>query len=280
MIQAESSDEDLWARDVEAWGLHKSAFHRLIFALARRRTRTIVLAGDVHYSFAARMNLQAPRPFDAPGAIPARLDAVIGQLNCSSLRNEGDERILLVLRGGSLRLHDGGYVQPYFGNMGRPVRRNGWNSSSDLRWRLSLTRSVPAPERPSWDPNPAVWDPLWHPGTIRPTTSPDWSYHITYLHGRKPPSTTPAVPRLEEVPADKEAAAAASKALHRRYSRDVRNDAGRDVVGVNNVAELRFGLDPVGVVRFAEQRTWWRFEANATPTPLTTFTIQLTPDTP
>jgi len=279
-IQADSRGDDIWGRDVEAWGLNKPAFQRVISALARRRTRLIVLAGDVHYSFAARMTYRATRPFGVPAALPVRLDSVIGQLNSSSQHNEGDERMFLVLRGGSLRLHDGGYNQLYIKNMGERIRRDGWADPAEARWRTVIGSEVDVVNPLDWSSAPVVADPAWAPIGATLVNPPEWSYRIDCLHGRKPPSTTPVLPKLEEVPKARPEADAATARLHDRYRTDLRSDAGRDIVGVNNIGELRFGLAPDGTVRWAEQITWWRSETDATPTPLTRFTVQLTPDPP
>lgn len=77
-LQAEATGDLIWDRDVEAWGLNKTAFQRIVAALAQRRSRVVVLAGDVHYSFAARMMLRAIRPFGAPAPLASPLAAVIG----------------------------------------------------------------------------------------------------------------------------------------------------------------------------------------------------------
>lgn len=276
---------EIWEYDVEAWGVNKTAYQRMLAALAQRRARVVVLAGDVHYSFAARMTMRTTRPFGAPAALPASLETVIGQLNSSSLRNEGDTRMLLgLLRGGSLRLHDGGYNQPFVGNIGPIVRREGWNDRSSARLNIALVgpgRFVDVPQPPSWDATPVVANPRAYPGVgWTRVTAPDWAYRINYLHGRKPPSTTTVLPRLETMPADARAATQTTRAMHLAYGQQLRDDAGRDIVGRNNVGELRFGLDAAGVAVWAEQRTWWRFEETATMVPITIFTVQLTPDPP
>jgi hypothetical protein len=273
-LQAGSTGADVWGRDVEAFGLNKTAFQRVLAALSQRRPRVVVLAGDVHYSFAARLTLRATRPFGAPAALPSPLTAVIGQLNSSSLRNEGDTFW------GSLRLHQGGYNQLYIRNIGPTVRRDGWNDRSSARLTTGAGRVVDVPQPASWDATPVVADPRTFPAGSTPVSPPDWSYRVNYLRGRKPPSTTPTVPRLETVPSDPRAAAQATSAMHSAFRAQLRNDIGRDIVGRNNLGELRFGLDPAGVAVWAEQQTWWRFDETATLVPITTFTVQLTPDSP
>jgi hypothetical protein len=276
-FQAEATGGLIWDRDVEAWALNRTAFERVAAALALRRTRVVVLAGDVHYSFAARMTLRVARPFGEKTApLPSPRQAVIGQLNSSSLRNESDTPFLW-MRGGSLRLHQGGYNQLYIRNMSPPVHRLGWN---DPTVRLQMPgQTIMVPQPPSVDPSFVLADPATFPPGSTPSTPPDWEYRINWLHGRKPPSTT-TPPRLETMPSDPAAAAQATGALQAAYWAQFRSDVGRDIVGVNNVGELRFGLDPAGTPLWAEQRTWWRLDDTAALAPITTFTVQLTPDTP
>jgi hypothetical protein len=281
-LQANATDLQVWGRDVEAWGLNKIAFERVVAALTERRTRVVVLAGDVHYSFAARMTFEATRPFGAPAPLAEPRAAVIGQLNCSSLRNEGDTMMLLVLRGGSLRVHDGGYDQP-IGNFGPLIRRDCWNDApaARLKFRLGGIVFVPPAMWPmAWEVAPVVANPNDYPADTTLVNPPDWTYRVRYLHGQKPPATTTVLPRLETMPADPTARAQATKALHGAYRGQLADQAGRDIVGRNNVAELRFELDQAGKPAWVEQRTWWRFDETATITPITTFRVNLTADKP
>lgn len=189
------------------------------------------------------------------------------------MRNEGDSFW------GSGRLHQGGYNQFYIRNIGAPVHRVGWNDPAARLWRQP-GQTVRVPQPPSWDTSPVVADPLTFPAGFTPVAPADWEYRVIWLHGRKQPTPTPVLPRLETVPTNPAAATQAAKALQAAYRRQLRNDVGRDIVGRNNVGELRFGLNPAGVAVWAEQGTWWRFQETATMTPTTTFTVQLTADPP
>jgi hypothetical protein len=106
---------------------------------------------------------------------------------------------------------------------------------------------------------------------------PDWQYTVAYLRGRKVPSATEAMPRLEHLPSQATTAMIVAHAQQEAYFFEIANDSGRDIVGRNNVSELRFNLDPAGLVSEVVQFTWWR----ATDTSKflrTIFTAVLTPD--
>jgi hypothetical protein len=283
-VQALLTGTLLWGFDVEPWGLNKTAYQRVLAALAQRRERVVVLSGDVHYSFAARMSFRATRPFGERTALPSPRAAVIGQLTSSSLHNEGDTFF------SSRRFHEGGYTLPatlrnvatQLRNIGGRVHRMGWNDASTAKLTLGPGRvfSLRFSQPVTWDPSPLVADPGTFPAGSTPFSPPEWEYRILYLRGRKPPSTTPTVPRLETMPADSTAAARETTAMHTAFRNQLGNDVGRDIVARPNVGEVRFGLDSAGMAVWAEQHTWWRFEETATMVPITTFTVQLTPDLP
>jgi hypothetical protein len=272
--QESSTGTDIWKNDPEAWSLNKTAYERVLAALALRRERVVVLAGDVHYSFVARMSLRLVRPFGvAPLSAPR--SAVIAQLTSSSFRNEGDTFI------SSLRLHEGGYNQlgVNFKGMGDPVHRVGWNDASRAVQRRNPSDPILIPvfQKRSWDHSPVVADPDRQPPDRTFVNPPEWEYRITYLPGRKPTRATANFPRLEVIPQDPWEAAVAAAELHTAYETSLDDDWGRDIVGRNNVSELRFTVDSSGVPTEVRQLTWWRLGADASIVPTTTFTVPLAP---
>ena len=81
------------------------------------------------------------------------------------------------------------------------------------------------------------------------------------------------------MPADPKVASERLGALHARFLKQAANDDGRDIVGVNNISELGFGVGG-GAATNVVQQTWWRFEDAATLLPITTFDVALAPDPP
>jgi hypothetical protein len=79
-------------RDQEAWGLSAKAQQGLLARLLAHNSTTIVLSGDVHYTFAQTVDYRATRPYgDAPLSTP-RTGRLV-QLTSSSAHNEaGDTR--------------------------------------------------------------------------------------------------------------------------------------------------------------------------------------------
>ena len=94
--------------DNEAWGLQQAGLQsflpRLCTAAAAatdgtHSRRVVMLSGDVHYGYAARLRFSARAPHTAPGAPTAlattRVEGVAAQLVSSSLKNEeGKTRFL------------------------------------------------------------------------------------------------------------------------------------------------------------------------------------------
>lgn len=283
--QRAASSDAVWEKDVEAFSLNKTGFERVLSALVRRRTRVVVLAGDVHYSFAARLTYAATRPFGASVGVGTSISAVVAQFNSSSLRNQGEETLF-----SSVRLHDGGYNQGYvIKQLGPRVRRLGWNEAARARLQQGAgTTAVPQAVPVSWDAEPVVANPALFLDTTTPVNAPDWSYRIDFVRGTKPPvAPSPARPRLDVVPADTKAAAAVLKAVHAEYDRQLKSDRGSQIVGVNNVSELRFTVNAEGVPQLARQITWWRVTDReevaggaAAAFPITTFEVDLNPDKP
>ncbi len=80
-----------WGLDPEAWGLQQTAFERLIATLAlrplpKKQNRVIILSGDVHYSFASRLQYSAN--LNLQNSENSNIELIITQFTSSSLRNE------------------------------------------------------------------------------------------------------------------------------------------------------------------------------------------------
>jgi hypothetical protein len=275
--QREATGDLIWDRDVEAWSLNEDAYQRLLGALVLRRRRTVVLSGDVHYTFAARMTYWATRPYEQ-SVQAAPVAAAVVQLNSSALKNQTSEPAFA----NTLRLHIGGYNQFYVQNIGTTMERAGWRLSQTGNLQVSgSTQQFPASRRPpGWARNPAVIDPAALPSGSHVTVQPEWRYRITFLPGTKPAGPAAPLPTLTVVPTGTTAAANAIRDVQNAYQTMRRDDTGRDIVGRNNIGELRVQTDAGGTPTQIVQQTWWRFQDNATPVPTTTYTVSLDPATP
>jgi hypothetical protein len=277
--QRTSKGDDIWGRDVEAWGVNDDAYQRLLGALALRRRRVVILSGDVHYSFAARMTYWASRPYGQATVTPP-LAAAIVQLNSSALRNETSYRISdpanVVY---TMRLHNGGFQQPLFQNLAEDFQAAGWPDPrvSDLQVDGRVIGPLRLP--PRWARRPTVAKLAELPSGVHVANQPDWRYAVSYLHGTKS-GTAQELPRVETLPVAGRQRATVLASLQLAYLISLRDHAGTDIVGRNNIAEFRVQLGPNGAPTAVEQRTWWRFREDATPAPITTFLAPLDPADP
>ncbi|GAA4728000.1 hypothetical protein [Phytohabitans rumicis] len=276
--QRAATGDDVWANDVEAWSLNEDAYQRLLGALAIRRRRVVVLSGDVHYTFAARMTYWATRPYgQAQQAAP--IAAAIVQMNSSALKNQTSDALFA----DTIRLHTGGYNQFFVQNVGRRLDLVCWATPQTSNLEVGGGGRPISASRwpPGWNGTPAVVDLARMPSGSHVAVQPEWRYRVEYLRGEKPaPGQDTPMPTLTNLPADAAARTTAVAGVHAAYNANLRNDEGRDIVGRNNVGELRIELDGAGVPLRVVQRSWWRFRDEVTPEATTTFTVGLDPATP
>ena len=112
--------------------------------LATRRSRTVLLSGDVHYAFAARLAYWATHPYlQSPRS--TTVTAVIAQLTSSALHNEdyGSAKELLWLKSTN-QMHRGGYVRQATFDMAAPDDVKGWNVTPSARMRRRSARASTA----------------------------------------------------------------------------------------------------------------------------------------
>lgn len=281
--QAGARGEDVWDVDAEAWSLNSDAFERFLGSLAVRRRRVVVLAGDVHYSFTARLTYWARRPYGRPES-PEPLASAVVQLAASSCKNQTTVRWptdtidLLAAQKDTDRLHQSGFGGLLWLEFAKDFARSGWPTPRTTS--LSLDGKVLGPLRrtPGWDRTPAVFDPGALPAGTQFGSQPDWRYDVHFTPGTKGPgSTRPFVNTLPNGPTPTVREIA-------RFQRDCREqltaDAGRDIVGRNNIGELLFEVDAQGDPLRVVQRTWWRARDDAEPVPATTFAVSLDPAQP
>jgi hypothetical protein len=278
-----------FAKDTEAWSIQTLGFEGLLGALAARianqspagtpphRGRIVLLSGDVHYGYAARLQYWANTPFHA--ATPPPVELTVVQLTASSLKNENGS----FLDPGTRQLHTTGFVSLSFleifrNSLPEPPLRFGWRNADNSRlevgtrvvsWILGInSRTIkwlvsgsPAIDR--FDVTRADSDSL----TL--THPPDWRYRIDYiLSENEVDSIREITPRPVAAPPadDRRQALLAYLAMadnHRDYVGKWGD--GKEVVGVNNVGEIRFDWGD-GDAKSVIQQLWWRLESNSNAT--------------
>ncbi|MFC5142007.1 hypothetical protein ACFPK1_27490 [Actinomycetospora rhizophila] len=281
--QAAKHGEGVWDSDVEAWSLNTDAFERLLGALADRRRRVVVLAGDVHYSFAARMTYWARRPYGRPEP-PEPLAAALVQMNASSCKNQTTVRWPvdtidpLEAQLDTDRLHQSGFGGMLWLEFAEDFRRAGWPTPRTTSLQFDQKVLGPLRRAPGWDRTPAVLDPEKLPAGTQFGSQPDWRYEVVFRPGTKGPD--PARPHVNALPVGPRPRVAEIRRFQIDCQDQTRGAAGRDIVGRNNIGELRFEVDAQGDPVQVVQRTWWRARDDAQPVAATTFAVSLDPTTP
>lgn len=268
--------------DAEAWGFNPLTFERLLANIFTRNSRVVVLSGDVHYGFSARLGYWATHPFEHPDH--AR-KGVMAQLTSSAIKNETARTFPP-----SHFLHFNGYV-PAVGAL--PERQDwaGWNlppgqsaiqigqqGEGSLFWKEYqpwLLEGTPARLRVNHLPKDSVIQ-----------TPEDWRYCVDYLLAEneenrnvmpvdvdRPQPGFPA-PGWRRDYALKQYLSAAKN--HQSYRSKWGN--GKEIVGVNNLGEVTFQWkdNQKAVVH----ELWWWLEGKDYPFPLSKWVISLDPDDP
>ncbi len=290
---AEKFGTAAWGFDPEAWGLQASSFEKFIARLAlrtpRQKSRIVMLSGDVHYSFCARLQYSATQPFEYP--LPANPQLVIAQFTSSSLRNEKREP------GGSYSLHLKGFVPFQLIDYHPKAEILGWSNPEAKKQEIGVICTYTDDFMqclPLYiDTSPATINIVKERNWFRLpdiTKRPEWWYRIDFLpallekiHYSSNPDlhyTQPIVaplPRQERVKALNQYLSMAKN--HHEYKGIWEH--GKEVVGVNNLAEITFEFDDTK--QLAVQTLWWRLESHEKgkllePFPLTRYEVSLSFD--
>jgi hypothetical protein len=226
----------------DSWQAQHKATEALFSRLGRRaaldaqgtRTnRVLLLSGDVHMSWAARMQYWADRPFDAPDTAEP-VETIFGLLTSSAFKKE--EPLL-----GNL-FHRWGYI-PMTDSMPAPLKWLGWREPSALGVSPhDIVRMSDWVHMEDWmqhrrPPMLAFRDAQTTPAFVPP---PDWRYRIDFTLGQKS-GVDFTLSLLEKPdPSDKDNWLKTFNEAQTRY----RNYAqkwgdGIEIVGKNNLSELR-----------------------------------------
>lgn len=250
-------NEDLF----DEWDIRRVDFARTIAALSRRFSPSaglhsgsvLVLSGDVHASQASRTAYWATSQVDDLAGQPSQVAMTVAHLVCSSLKKEGAN---------SLGQHKSGYeyVPPgFFAKMVKqPVLLTesfiGWNAQVATdgapigRYRVS-TRMMGdgTGTYVYWDGWPTATlrkeeiPELWAKQLIEIFTLPAHRFRIDYLRAATGGTYATEAPVID-VPDELERWAQGSRAYERTYG-----GGGRDIVGTNNLGEIKFYREPTTI---------------------------------
>jgi hypothetical protein len=277
--QREARDEEtIWERDTEAWGLRPQTFQTMLAQLGARRERVVILSGDVHYAFAVRVGYWARHPFGQP-ALPDRRRVAMAQFVSSSLHNETNSWHPAATTD-TFHLH--GY-SPY-PRLGLKLDANpedwaGWNSPPQS---ASIKLSSDKSQFPVWQPNffrahPALLNVTRRPNEQRVCVPEDWLYRVEFVTGTKHGGTTGAHYVSPPGPADPEAALKFRKEVAWARAMLVKDVAGTEMVGLNNIGELNFLWPDGRATKYVTQLLWWGTAGAVMPLVYTKHMILLDP---
>ena len=263
-----------WGFDTEAWGLEETAFERILSRMALRgspgkQNKVVILSGDVHYSFSARLQYRATRPFEAAESAN-NSDLTIVQFTSSPLKNEKKGI------GGSHSLHVKGFV-PFRLLINQPSAEVlGWENPQKEELELGVyytaINQTLQPIPLISDAHPATLDLVKERSSLRKleiTKKPQWWYRIDFIdaksenitqkqnsHSANTTSILAPLPGQNRQPFLEQYLAIARNEHHHELGKNY----GKEIVGVNNIAEITFeSVDGKDIV---VQTLWWRLESH------------------
>jgi hypothetical protein len=281
----------------DSWELPADATDRLFKAISdklpviggERRGRAVILSGDVHMSFATRLLFTATSRFEDPVGSPQPVRAVLAQLVASSFKKQDGDTEGFHREGYLYAPRKGKAAAAVLGIVirGGPEGYVGWNRPPGTRLVVGSQvyfagmattggpKEVRAPKTEALSVDNVLLTSL--------TVPPDYRYRLDYLtannEGVLPaPLPIPAVPSDTTEAGRKEAAKAfhAATGNYRRYNAG--GAATRQVVGLNNLAELTFEWGPGDNKRINHSLRWEDPGSGAVQ--FTTYTVSLDPDDP
>ncbi len=167
----------------DAWNLHKEALSEFLGAMFESRERLVVLSGDIHYGFAARLNYWtgAAEAIQTQGKDRAQ---VLMQLTSSAFKNAEFKTQLVQTKLKSLLPET-------------PQEWAGWHQMPEL-WEVKSQLIGK-----HWQKRPPQTDlpiqplklrpfqkPAWELAAAQPESLPDWQYRVEWIH-RQPARSLP-----------------------------------------------------------------------------------------
>lgn len=161
----------------DAWNINKAAFATLLKTLFEHRHRVIVLSGDIHYGYAARLNYWSHPPHSKT----FEKSHVLVQLTSSALKNQEWKTELIHSKIKSLALEN-------------PDEWLGWHDPPDLREVQIVQGYVRTARLPVPDRGPVVkrlpksggnWDLFWKLAVEDQQSLPDWRYRAEWMRRQR-----------------------------------------------------------------------------------------------
>src|SRR5262245_1431509 len=205
---------------------------RTAAANGKRSTRVLLLSGDVHFSWASRMQYWADRTFEAEASAAQPVEAIFAQLASSAFKKEEVYRYLV---------HHGGYI-PFTDSLPDPIQWFGWKERSSIGISPhDMGRMADWVQMSDWmsKHTPPMLSLVDVPeNEVIP--SPDWRYRIDFLLGEKSGNDFKLDILEKPNPSDHQNWLKVVEEAHSRH-RDYAHKwgDGLELVGNNSLGELR-----------------------------------------
>jgi len=271
-IQSIPSVRVAFAADAEAWALSNNGYQLMLARLAAHNPTTIVLSGDVHYSFVAVADYFASHAW---GETTARqFSARIVQLNSSALKNEASNTRTLQERSTAA------LSWPFDKN---PRAWIGFGTPQRLLYTPPPTgQYVPPPPTQILLNETPILIALDEYGLsyANPSGGPlptgDWMYRIEFLTGTKVPSlATGQVAPIDTYPPDQPSRVAEFTQWLQNLAKNQRAAIGATIIGLNNISTITFSGATPGVRHVKQEVAWRATSVTSLTTPLATTTFDV-----
>ena len=259
-------DSDLW----DSWEMPSVPLDRLLARLTDRLPpdpqtgaltgRIVLLSGDVHHSFASRMNFRGSARFE--DSSPKAVSAVIAQLVCSAFQNQSKK---------TLGLHDDGYTYAPTGTGWLipdhiPEFYAGYNKTPGNSFVVGQS-TIGTITFPLTSKQPTVRvEPAPRAYKLNP---PDYRYRLEYFTTSAQGEVTPIPPTLpapsaSATPADRQKALQQFNQATGHY-RMYNMSAGkpREIVGRNSMGEITFAWGSGNAKSVKHTLRWWNTDTPA-----------------
>ncbi len=255
--------------DQEYWALQKSAKERFLAALkvysslinTERRSRIILISGDVHYGFANRLEYWSDKHFESNGS--NKTHSTIVQLTASSFKNQSD-KTKIGIEVGTQNPHNKGYDGT---KNGLPTPKEFWGFNNPSKGKKKIgTESRVYPKSGAIIED---WNSNAHPilvsnskkGTL--TLNPDWVYRIDYFMHDCPPKNKARENSLlvtmhKEILVKAGFGSNLSAIFYLNHGQEYGVwQGGKTIVGRNNIGEIFFEWGTNESDKFVNQWLWW-----------------------
>jgi len=255
--------------DAETWGLQPTARERFLSALLTRgtagadgvkRQRVVLLCGDVHYGFSARVGYRAGI---TPAGVADPVQAAVAQLTASPSRNES---------GQTRFLHWIGY-EPF----GNTIPRETVVGFANLGGGSVTLGTSPGTGAITKTGTPA-FEAL--PDDATPAADADWRYDLEFLLADTESTEsrgTLGPPVAAPPPGDRGVALGQYLDAASVHANEYvgRFGSGKEIVGRNTIGEVTFRWGEGDADKHVVHELWWALPEEPAPFPLSRWSIAL-----